>query len=700
MGKALRKSRSDLHKGSVVNGYRLVKLLPDGGYAVVWKAQSIHVADDVAALKIVPRRMGDLSEEETKEIVLREARLMCKLADRARVPRYKSCQEFQSDPPAGEYGWTLAMEFVEGNSLHDRLGKLLSGYLLDREFPVGTVRPSRLQSAVNYADYLRDHLLWIVDLFIDASRTVEVLHEEKRLHLDIKPRNIQLKEEKSGDIPYLLDFNVGRFMGDPGPAARGTFEYASNEQYSGAPLDMRSDVYSLGASLYHALCLVPPYCDLGADLEPVRRTRRRGKPLRPVQKINPHVDGCLAGIVAKAMASDPVQRFASAAEFRAALENWRLGAVNPASGSQRVELPSALARFGEVLQARAELASAAHDAVVIPFAEVRQRDAGPHLWRLVQEGVLSPDPRGFRLTVLGRGAAHHFSEQNQREPLEKHAIGHAVGWLLARRKHRVVAVDGGSTALWVLRALTFRDLAGLHVPIQIQTTNLLALREIAGLSLRTHWHVLPGTLRCETGVLVDQVVKGLQDMNVSPHAAIIGINQFDADTGAVGTNLHNEREIKEELIQRAIDEVIVTLNPEKLGRGASAPLKDAANLPALLAGAKQKVTIITARPVRYHDGTQANLAAANAHHQRVLDFLGNLQRFLSAHPGKFRLRLFRVPILLERPDDLLVSEPEWIDPGSPAWLSDRLNRFQQEAFQDSNLADEAVLALALESWPQ
>src|SRR5207244_7922078 len=94
-----------------------------------------------------------------------------------------------------------------------------------------------------------------------------------------------------------------------------TPEYASPEQIRGDPLDVRTDIYSLGATLYHLLSGKPPYIGAGPDEITEKVLRDDPPPLRNVPKP-------LAATVRRAMARDREKRYASIAEFATGLEAW------------------------------------------------------------------------------------------------------------------------------------------------------------------------------------------------------------------------------------------------------------------------------------------------------------------------------------------------------------------------------------------
>ena len=148
-------------------------------------------------------------------------------------------------------------------------------------------------------------------------------HESGILDRDIKPVNILL----SGGRALLADFEIPRAMEVEGERltqsgiAVGTTEYMSPEQAAADKINQRSDLYSLACMLYEILAGVPPYT--GASAQAVRA--RHARDVMPsLQTVRPTVSSRLNGVVAKALAKVPADRFATARELRDALRHPEL----------------------------------------------------------------------------------------------------------------------------------------------------------------------------------------------------------------------------------------------------------------------------------------------------------------------------------------------------------------------------------------
>ena len=141
------------------------------------------------------------------------------------------------------------------------------------------------------------------------------------LHRDIKPGNLMLE----GDRLWVTDFGLARLQGDAGITMTGdllgTLRYMSPEQVSGRSLalDERSDVYSLGVTLYELLTLKPA---VGGDDRPATLRRIQEETPPPIRKLNPKVPVDLETIVSRSIAKEPEERYATAGELAQELERF------------------------------------------------------------------------------------------------------------------------------------------------------------------------------------------------------------------------------------------------------------------------------------------------------------------------------------------------------------------------------------------
>jgi hypothetical protein len=283
--------------GDLINGkYRLIRLIGDGGMGSVFEARHEYLGT-VVALKFLHSELA--SRQGLVARFLREARLSASIQSDhiARV----------TDVDQGSDGAAyLVMELLEGESLRT---------LLERETRLAP------QVALDYTMQILDGL--------EAAHAIGVVHR------DLKPDNVFIVNTKKGPLIKLLDFGIAKLRSSkelqgsltrPG-VMMGTPEYMAPEQaYAADSVDVRADVYSVGAMLYEMLAGQRPA--QGEDPLEIAAFIMAQKVPR-LSQVDRTIPERLADVVHRAMAPMPADRFTTASELRAALTPLS-GSIPPA----------------------------------------------------------------------------------------------------------------------------------------------------------------------------------------------------------------------------------------------------------------------------------------------------------------------------------------------------------------------------------
>jgi serine/threonine-protein kinase len=265
-----------------IPGYEIFGKIGEGGLGVVLKARQVSM-NRVVALKVLHKRW--LNDEEFKQRFLIEARLVGKLSHQNLIKVFD----------VGKHDWKyyFSMEFVEGETLEE---------LIEREGPLDTLRA--------------------VDFTIQILRAVKYLARYDIVHCDIKPSNILLTKDgcaKLGDFGFVKS-NLEIAETEEG-SVLGTPDYISPEQAMGEKtIDFRSDMYSLGVTLFHMVAKKPPY---EGSVSTVMRKHIKGELPNP-KEFNPNVPDAVCRIIEKMCAKDPKDRYATCDELFEELELVKL----------------------------------------------------------------------------------------------------------------------------------------------------------------------------------------------------------------------------------------------------------------------------------------------------------------------------------------------------------------------------------------
>jgi uncharacterized RDD family membrane protein YckC len=277
--------------GETFGNYQIIRLLGRGGMGEVYEAEHRPSGRRVA-LKV----MGHALESDTdRKRFLREGRLAASISHPHVVYVFGS-EEINGRP-------VIAMELVPGGTLKDRVRK------------EGSLKPSEA-----------------VDAILQMIEGLEAAHNAGILHRDIKPANCFVAPDatiKIGDFGLSISTIArGETLLTASGSVVGTPTYASPEQLRGEELDVRSDIYSVGASLYYLLTGRPPH--QAQDLVKLITEVLDKSPPSP-NSISPEIPKGLARVVMRCLAKDRTRRFKDYKALRQALLAFHSSAATPAT---------------------------------------------------------------------------------------------------------------------------------------------------------------------------------------------------------------------------------------------------------------------------------------------------------------------------------------------------------------------------------
>src|SRR3954471_20154044 len=277
---------ADIAEGAVVDGrYTIVRRIGSGGMADVYCAQDSQLGRQIA-LKVLHRRFA--RDREFVERFRREASAAAGLQHPNVVGVFDR----------GEYDGTyyIAMEFLPGRTLKE---------LIRDEAPLDQLRA--------------------IDFAIQILQAASFAHRRGVIHRDFKPHNVIVGDD--GRLK-VTDFGIARAgaseMTETG-SIMGTAAYLSPEQAQGQRVGAPSDLYSIGVIVYEMLTARVPFTGESAVSIALKHVSEEPPPLR---SLRPDVHPRLEQAVGRALLKDPAQRFASADEFIAALQEARAAIVS------------------------------------------------------------------------------------------------------------------------------------------------------------------------------------------------------------------------------------------------------------------------------------------------------------------------------------------------------------------------------------
>jgi serine/threonine protein kinase len=357
---------------SLSKRYQIEEMLGQGGMSAVYKATDPNLKR-VVAIKMIHSHLS--SDPDFVKRFEEEATAVAQL----RHPNIIQVYDFNRDDDA----YYMVLEFVPGETIQQHLKRLNER---GRNLSVSKV----------------------IEYMAGVCDAVDYAHQRGMIHRDIKPANLMLN---TLDQVILMDFGIAKIVGGQRHTATGavvgTAMYMSPEQIKGESPDRRTDIYSLGVTLFEMVGGQPPF---EADSAMTLMMMHINDPVPDPRKLNPDVPDDLVAAINKALAKDPNDRYQTCAQMAAALRNVlariKSGASleSPVVGGTMMEespLPSAY------LGATSYEAPVAGKGTVVESGPLPASPQGTY----VESGPRSSSPQGTVVEsgpLMGAGAAGKY----------------------------------------------------------------------------------------------------------------------------------------------------------------------------------------------------------------------------------------------------------------------------------------------------
>lgn len=315
-----------LRRGARLGRYELLLPIAKGGMARVWAARQ-HGQRGFTKLVAIKTILPHLAcEPEFERMFLDEARVA------SLVHHPTVCEIYE----LGEEGQVLflAMEWVHGDSLVHMLRTSET-----------TTEPMPLRIAARIVADACSGLHAAHELVDEDGQPMNVVHR------DVSPHNVLVSVD--GHVK-VADFGVAKALGQLHQATvagqiKGKLSYMAPEQVTGAPVDRRSDIFSLGCVLYEATTGMLPY--LGETDHQTMHALTHGEYIMPSKLVRGFPPE-LEAIIARALATDPSRRYPTAEHMRLALEEWLLSTGSVVTAAHVAQI--ARQRVGSIIERRKE----------------------------------------------------------------------------------------------------------------------------------------------------------------------------------------------------------------------------------------------------------------------------------------------------------------------------------------------------------
>jgi class 3 adenylate cyclase/tRNA A-37 threonylcarbamoyl transferase component Bud32 len=265
-----------------IGRYEIVEELGRGAMGAVYKARDPQIGRTVAIKVVLTANLSESELNEYKQRFYREAQAAGQMSH----PNIVTIHDIAEDASGHPF---LVMEFIEGTTL-------------ERLLAPGSERLPFAQS---------------LDIAVQVASALDYAHARGVIHRDIKPANILLTNDGRAK---LTDFGIAKLAGSQLTQVgqvMGTPAFMSPEQFTGAAVDSRTDIFSLGAVLYWVLTGEKPFP--GDTITAIIFKMLHSNPV-PARQLNPALPAEIEPVLAKCLTKSPDERYQKAAELAAALD--------------------------------------------------------------------------------------------------------------------------------------------------------------------------------------------------------------------------------------------------------------------------------------------------------------------------------------------------------------------------------------------
>ncbi|MDQ3849257.1 MAG: serine/threonine-protein kinase [Actinomycetota bacterium] len=323
------------------DGFRIEGVIAEGAMGIVYRATDVRLQRTVA-IKLISAKYAQ--DPQFRQRFEQEARMAVRLNDHPHVVATYRLGEH-------EECLYVVLEHIDGPTLNEEI---------ERQ---GRLAPERAAAVIG-----------------QVAAALDAAHAKQIVHRDVTPTNILLTSRNGRDHAYLTDFGVAKWMvsesrlTELGEVA-GTPDYMSPEQINGEPADPRMDVYSLGCVLCKALTGTVAYPRPTRAATLIAHASPSEPPPRVTERVS-ELPRALDDVIARAMAKDRAQRFASAGE----LAQSTLDAVTGEARGRRGNRRRVKARRGAVVSGVVGSVVAAAAVIALARSDGAERSAADPAW--------------------------------------------------------------------------------------------------------------------------------------------------------------------------------------------------------------------------------------------------------------------------------------------------------------------------------